>query len=135
MNTEAPPSVLLYSQKTYAGLYHVFPPSASGQRSQYSDLATDWTGPKSWFDSRQGQNILSLLQNDHTGSGAHTTSYSMGNGGYLSLRQRVHGVKLTTSPPPSTEVKNEWNYTSTSSHIFMVSKGKVFTLQTLLNTW
>jgi hypothetical protein len=59
----------------------------------------------------------------------------MGNGGYFSWRQRVHDVKLTTSPPPSTEVKNEWTYTSTSPHIFKVSRGKVFTLQALLNTW
>jgi len=127
MNTAAPPSVLLYSPQTKT---HI-----PGQRSPYSDLATGWTEMKSWFDSRQGQNILLFSKMIIQGLGAHTASYSMGNGGYFSWRQRVYDVKLTTSPTPSIDVKNEWNYNSTSPHIFMASKGKVFTLQTLCNTW
>ena len=60
MNTAAPPFCCYthnkpkHTHRPTLGL----PTFAPGQRSQYSDLATGWTEPKSLFDSRQGQNIL-----------------------------------------------------------------------------
>jgi len=39
-------------------------------------------------------------------------SHSLGTG-VLSWEQRGWGVKVNHSPPSSTEVKNEWSYTST----------------------
>jgi hypothetical protein len=50
---------------------------------------------------------FSLLQNFQTSSGAHPASYSMGTG-------VVSGdSEVDLSPPSSSEVKNEWSYTST----------------------
>jgi hypothetical protein len=54
-------------------------------------------------------NRFSLLQNVQIGSGVHPASYSKGTG-VPSREQR--GLSFNYSPPSSTEVKNEWSYTS-----------------------
>jgi hypothetical protein len=56
------------------------------------------------FESREGQENFSLLQNVQTGSWAHPTSYLMGTG-VLSGWARVvkqPGREIDHSPPPST---------------------------------
>jgi hypothetical protein len=52
-----------------------------------------------------------LFQNLHTGSGAHSASYSTGTG-VLSRSESI-GAWIRPPTPPSVEVKNEWSFTST----------------------
>jgi hypothetical protein len=59
-----------------------------------------------------GATNFSLLQNVHTGSGAHVASYPMGTGGSL-VRDEVAGAELQHSPSSSAKVKKEWSCTST----------------------
>jgi len=59
--------------------------------------------------------IVYLLHCVQTGSGAHPSSYSMGNrSSYTPGREADH------LPPSSAEVKNTWSYTSTTPYVFMV---------------
>jgi len=44
----------------------------------YRDWPTDWTTDKTWFDSRQEEEIF--LLSAHIGYGVHPVSYLVGNG-------------------------------------------------------
>jgi hypothetical protein len=52
------------------------------------------------------------------GSGAHPVSYPVGTGA-LSPGEHRPGHEADQSPPPSTEIKKEWSYTSTTPYVFM----------------
>ena len=58
------------------------------------------------------------------GYAAHLTSYSMGTAGPFSRVKRPRS-KADHSPPPSTEVKNEWSYICIPLYAFMY--GLLFT--------
>jgi hypothetical protein len=53
---------------------------------------------------------ISLLQNDQSSTGAQPTSYLMGTRGFPG--GKAAGSPVNHSPPPSAEVKCEWNSTS-----------------------
>jgi hypothetical protein len=58
---------------------------------------------------------------NQNGSEFHPASYSMGTG-FLSPNLRRSGRKIDHSPSSNFEVKNEWNYTFTSSCTFRPCK-------------
>jgi hypothetical protein len=83
-------------------------------------IATDY-GLDDWMIGVQflvGAVIFSLRHCVQTGSGAHPASYLMGTGA-LSLGVKRPGREADHSPPCSTDVKNEWSYTSISQYVFM----------------
>jgi hypothetical protein len=62
---------------------------------------------------------FSLFYIVHIGSGAHRTSYPMGNGGYFpGVKQQ--GREADYSSPTGAEVKKTSTYISTSPYIIMV---------------
>jgi hypothetical protein len=64
-----------------------------------------------------GENF-SLHHRVQSGSGANTSSYPMGTGGF-SLGLKRPGREAQHSPSASAEVKNAWSYSSTPQHVFM----------------
>lgn len=56
---------------------------------------------------------FSLRLDVHTGSGSHAVSYTK-NTGAISSGKKLSKLEANHSPPPSSEVKNVWWYTSTS---------------------
>jgi len=63
--------------------------------------------------------FFSLHHRVQTGSGPHPASYPLDVRGSISeIKEPEHGAD--NSPPASTEVKNEWNYTTTSQYVFML---------------
>jgi hypothetical protein len=83
------------------------------------------------FDFRQGKNF-SLLHSVQTGSGVHKASCSMGTvGSFLwgNRPKREDGH----SPPPSADVKNIRNYTSTPP-VTVAARSKAWNVFTRLNT-
>jgi hypothetical protein len=54
-----------------------------------------------------------------TSSGAHPTSYPMGNRGSFPGGTAAGGVKLTTRLHPVPRSENAWSYTSTPQYVFM----------------
>jgi hypothetical protein len=65
-----------------------------------------------------GAGNFSLHHNVQNGSGAHPSSYPMGNRGSFRGVKRP-GREADHSPPSSAEVKNAWSYTSTPQYAFM----------------
>jgi hypothetical protein len=61
---------------------------------------------------------FSLLHVVQTGSGAHLSSYTIGNGAHSPGVKRP-GSEAHHSPPTSAEVKKMWIYTATPSYAFM----------------
>jgi len=68
-----------------------------------------------WFPL--GQDIF-FLQNVQIGSGSNPASYSMCSRRFLPRIKRLD-LEADHSPPSNTKFKNEWRYTSTSTHAFM----------------
>jgi hypothetical protein len=85
--------------------------SGAGIAQSVQRLATRWT-EGSDFESLQCQELY-LLHSVQTGSGAHTASYSMRNGGSFPKVKRP-GSESHHSPPTSAEVKKTCIYTLTS---------------------
>jgi hypothetical protein len=88
------------------------------RRDSAFGIVTRLRSERPGFDSRQGQGYFSLRHRIQTGSGAHPVSYPVGTRNYF------RGVKLPGREadnwfPFSTEVKNAWSYTSTSSYVIM----------------
>jgi hypothetical protein len=80
-------------------------------------LDTCRTAERSDFESRKGQDF-SPFPVVQTGSGAHSASYTVGIGGsFPGIKQP--GSEADHSPPTSTDVKNPWIYTTTSTYVFM----------------
>jgi len=76
--------------------------------SQYSDYAIGYMTEGSRIDSRQEQDCF-LLKSVQTSSGAQPTSYS------LCTEDSLLGIKLLRHeaghpPPPSTKLRNKWNF-------------------------
>ena len=95
--------------------WHIIPFQTSLQSAQlkyhivvtlYSSQAIAWENVGSQFNSLCGQQILffSSLQ-----------AWFSGPPGIFEAGKCGRDVKLTTEPPPSSDSKNEWNYTSTPS--------------------
>jgi hypothetical protein len=61
-----------------------------------------------------------------TGSGDHTSSYTMGTGSSTPGVKR-HGRKADHSSPVSTEFKEKWIYTSTPPHTLIIKHRDKFT--------
>jgi hypothetical protein len=58
---------------------------------------------------------LTVCQNDQTGSGAYPLSCFM-NAGISFHEDKASGREADRSPSSNAEYKNEWSYTSISSH-------------------
>ena len=87
-----------------------------GRRSRCRDQAMAWTVQ----GSKCGSHGCSFLEIVRTGSGAHTTSCSVGTG-FLSGGEIV----VDRSRLSNAEVKNEWSYTSALPvHLRGVGRGK-----------
>jgi hypothetical protein len=72
-------------------------------------------GPDDWgsIPDRGNDRTFCLRHRVWTGSGAHTASYPMGTGGSYRGVKRL-GHEGDHSPPPTTEARNAWRYTSKS---------------------
>jgi hypothetical protein len=92
-------------------------------RYSYYIYTTGWTSDKSWFDSLQGKDTFSFLQNVQTSPEAHTAPYSMGTEGFSPAVKRTEGGEVDKSRPPIAEANNEWSYTAISPHAFMACTG------------
>ena len=69
----------------------------------------------------EGTKDFSLLQNVETDCGVHITYCSMG-ADVLSSEVKRPGCEAYHFPPYSTEIKNEWSYTSIPLYVFTVRR-------------
>lgn len=73
--------------------------------------------------------LYSSTKLNQNGSEFHSTSYSMGTG-FFSPKVKRSAREVDHSPSSSSEVKNEWSYTSTSSCTFLACKRNALHLTT-----
>jgi hypothetical protein len=74
-----------------------------------------------WFDPQDERNF-SLLQNVQTSSGTHPPPFQYVPG-FLSAEENGQCMTLTTQPPSSAKVENQWGYISTPANAFMAGNG------------